>query len=171
MSTQKAAFQAIKKTFLTALVLQHFDPKKEFIVKIATSDDVSAAVLSQQDHKSILQPGAFKSCWHFLAERNYEIYDKKLLAIVQAIEEWRPELESSSQSINFISDHNDLKYFMSSKWLSRRQARWSKFLSCFNFKINYKPGSQYKSIALTKQSQDLLGEFWSPPGLHGAGCA
>ena len=47
---------------------------------------------------------------------------------------------------------------MSSKWLSRRQASWSKFLSCFNFKINYKPGSQCKASALTKKSQNLLAD-------------
>ena len=44
---------------------------------------------------------------------------------------------------------------MSSKQLFRRQARWSKFLSCFNFKISYRPGAQCKADALTKRSQDL----------------
>ena len=45
---------------------------------------------------------------------------------------------------------------MSSKRLSRRQARWSEFLSRFNFKISYKPGPQCKADALTRRSQDLL---------------
>lgn len=31
---------------------------------------------------------------------------------------------------------------MKSRLLSRRQARWSEFLSRFNFKICYRPGSQ-----------------------------
>ena len=44
---------------------------------------------------------------------------------------------------------------MSSKQLSQRQARWSQFLFCFNFKINYKPGSQCKANALTRRFQDL----------------
>ena len=30
------------------------------------------------------------------AECNYEIYDKELLAIVKAFEEWRPELEGAA---------------------------------------------------------------------------
>ena len=46
---------------------------------------------------------------------------------------------------------------MSSKQLSWRQARWSKFLFHFDFKINYKPGSQCN--ALIKSSQDLLAHF------------
>ena len=45
---------------------------------------------------------------------------------------------------------------MSSKQLSRCQARWSKFLSHFNFKISYRPGVQCKADALTRRSQDLL---------------
>ena len=44
---------------------------------------------------------------------------------------------------------------MSSKCLSCCQARWSEFLSRFNFKISYHPGSQCKANALTRHSQDL----------------
>ncbi|KAI0993482.1 hypothetical protein K3495_g14702 [Podosphaera aphanis] len=76
------------------------------------------------------------------AEANYEIYDKELLAIVQAFEEWRPELEGSSEPVDVVTDHKALEYFMKSRLLSRRQARWSQFLSRFNFKICYRPGWQ-----------------------------
>ena len=44
---------------------------------------------------------------------------------------------------------------MSSKWLFKCQARWSKFLWCFNLKIKYKPGFKCKADTLTKRSQDL----------------
>ena len=44
---------------------------------------------------------------------------------------------------------------MSSKRLSRCQARWSAFLSRFNFKISYWPGAQCKADALTRRSQDF----------------
>ena len=54
-----------------------------------------------------------------------------------------------------ISDHKNLEYFMSSKCLSCRQAHWSEFLSHFNFKISYCPGSQCKANTLTRHSQDL----------------
>ena len=119
------------------------------------TDYVSAAVLSQPDHEGTLRPVAFMSCRHFLAECNCKIYDKELMAIVRAFEEWQPELERSPEPINVISDHKNLEYFMSSKLLSRRQARWSEFLSQFNFKISYKPGPQCKTDALTRRSQDL----------------
>ena len=44
---------------------------------------------------------------------------------------------------------------MSSKCLSRHQACWSEFLSRFNFKISYHPGSQCKANALTRHSQNF----------------
>ena len=87
------------------------------------SDYVSAAVLSQPDYEGTLRPVVFMSCQHLPAKCNQEIYDKELIAIVRAFEEWQPELEESPEPINVIFDHKSLEYFMSSKQLSRRQAR------------------------------------------------
>ena len=92
---------------------------------------------------------------HLPAECNYEIYNKELLAIVHAFEEWCAELKESPKPMKVISDHKNLEYFMTTKRLSRRQARWSEFLSRFNFKITYKPGTQCKADPLTCRSQDL----------------
>jgi hypothetical protein len=50
-----------------------------------------------------------------------------------------------------------LEYFITTKLLNRRQARWSEFLFRFNFKIIYRSGKQEaKPDALTKRSKDLL---------------
>ena len=57
-----------------------------------------------------------------------------------------------------ISDHKNLEYFMLSKHFSYCQACWSEFLSHFNFKISYCPGSQCKTNTLTQHSQDLLSD-------------
>ena len=56
------------------------------------------------------------------AECNYNIYDKELLIIICAFEEWRPELESVAEQVQIITDHKNLEYFMTIKQLSRRQA-------------------------------------------------
>ena len=97
------------------------------------SDYVSADILSQYDDEGTLHPVVFYSKKHSPAECNYEIYDKELLVIVRAFEEWRPHLEGSSHPAQVLSDHKNLEYFMSTKLLNCRQARWSEFLSCFNF--------------------------------------
>ena len=119
---EQRLFESIKKVFSTAPILQHFDLEKEYVVETDTSDYVSGAVLSQPDHEGVLHPVAFLSHRHLLAECNYKIYDKELLAIVCAFEEWRAELEGSPEPVKVISDHKNLEYFMSSKCLSHRQA-------------------------------------------------
>ena len=152
----QAAFQKLKDAFTSAPILKHFDPEKEILVETDASDYVSAGILSQRNEEGILHPVAFFSKKHSPAECNYEIYDKELLAIIRCFEEWRPELESTAFPIQVLSDHKNLEYFMSTKLLNRRQARWSEFLSRFNFQIKYRPGkANGKPDALTRRSGDL----------------
>ena len=150
-------FELLKKRFTTALILAHFDSTKKLIVETDASDWVSAEILSQYSDDNIFCPVTFFSKKHLVQEVNYEIYDKELLVIICAFEEWWPELEGSAFSLKVITDHQNLKYFMSTKQLFCHQAQWSEFLSRFNFKIVYQPEKQEaKSDALTRQSEDLL---------------
>ena len=112
-----------------------------------------------QYHDGILHPVAYFSKKHSLAECNYEIYDKELMAIVRCFDEWRAELETMEHPIQVLSDYKYLEYFMSTKLLNRCQARWSEYLSRFNFKIVYRPGkASTKQDALTSRFGDLLKE-------------
>ena len=45
------------------------------------------------------------------AKRNYEIYDKKLLAIVEALMKWRQYLLNAIKLFEIWTDHKNLKYF------------------------------------------------------------
>ncbi|KAH0358992.1 hypothetical protein KCU65_g10159, partial [Aureobasidium melanogenum] len=150
------AVETLKKAFTSNTILRHFDPDRETIVETDASDFVSGGILSQYDNEGILRPVAFFSKKHNPAECNYEIYDKELMAIVRAFETWRPELEGSASPVKVITDHKNLEYFTTTKGLSQRQARWSEFLSRFDFKIIYRPGKQgVKPDALTRRSGDL----------------
>ena len=89
-------------------------------------------------------------------ECNYEIYDKELLAIVRSFESWRAELQGAATPITVLTDHRNLEYFMTTKQLTRRQVRWSEFLSQFDYICSWRPGKQsIKPDALTRRSQDL----------------
>ena len=44
-------------------------------------------------------------------KRNYEIYDKKLLAIVEALTKWRQYLLNAIKLFEIWTDHKNLKYF------------------------------------------------------------
>lgn len=150
------AFDDLKTAFTEAPVLASFDWEKDVILETDASDYVSAGVLSQYGDDGILRPVAFFSKKHSATECNYEIYDKELLAIVRCFEEWRPELEGASSPVKVITDHKNLEYFTTTKLLNRRQARWSEFLSRFNFRIVYRPGKEgVKPDALTRRSEDL----------------
>ena len=49
-------------------------------------------------------------------------------------------------------DHRNLQYFMTSKKLNRRQARWSLFLSRFDFTLHHRPGcTMGKTDALSRR--------------------
>ena len=119
----------LKHKFISASILMHFDAEREIIVETDALDYVSAGIMLQYNDNGILHPVAYFSKKHLPAEYNYEIYNKELIAIIRYFEEWQPELESTLHPIRVLLDHRNLEYFMSIKLLSRRQARWSEFLS------------------------------------------
>jgi hypothetical protein len=136
---EQRAFDLLKSAITSAPVLRHFDPQLPVTVETDSSDYAIGAVLSQTDDKG-LRPVAFASRGLHDAELNYPIHDKELLAIVYALTEWRHYLEGLSITFVVLSDHRSLEYFLSTKDLNRRQARWSELLAGFNFKITYRPG-------------------------------
>ncbi|KAJ2925408.1 hypothetical protein H1R20_g11659, partial [Candolleomyces eurysporus] len=99
-------------------------------------------ILQQPDEHGHLHPVAFHSRKFSPAEINYEIHDKELLAIVDSFRDMRPWLMGTAQPISVVCNHKNLEYFMTSHVLNRRQARWSMFLSEFDFQLDWAPGSR-----------------------------
>jgi len=153
---QQESFDGQKTYFTTAPILGRFDHDCDIVVETDTSDFVSTTVLSQYDDEGTLHPVALFSKKHSPAECNYEIYDKELMAIFCAFEEWHAELQSVENPISVLKDHKNLEYFTMTKLLNCRQVRWAQFLSQFNFKIVYRPGKAgAKPDSLTRRSGDL----------------
>jgi hypothetical protein len=99
------------------------------------------AVLSQQNvNDNAWHPVAFLSKVLNPVERNYEIHDTKMLAIIRGLEEWRNYLEGAKHPVEIWTDHKNLEYFRVAQKLNRRQARWSLYLSGFDFTLHHKPG-------------------------------
>ncbi|MBW0584555.1 hypothetical protein O181_124270 [Austropuccinia psidii MF-1] len=132
-------FQLLKEVFTTAPILSHFIPSLPTAVETDASDYALGAVLRQVDDSG-KHPIAFDSHKLLPAVLNYEIHDKELLGKVWALKHWRAFLLSLSDSFEVLTDHSSLKYFMSSKVLTRRHACWAEFLSEFHFSITYCPG-------------------------------
>ncbi|KAI3650144.1 hypothetical protein MP228_005001, partial [Amoeboaphelidium protococcarum] len=156
---QQQAFQRVKDVFSNPKFLAHPDESKPFIVETDSSDYAIAGVLSQYDEKNELRPVAFYSRQMIPAERNYEIYDKELLAIHECFKEWRHFLQGADHQVTVLTDHKNLQYFMTTKQLTRRQARWAIFFSEFDFVLTHRPGSlNGKADLLSRRSDYFIQE-------------
>ena len=87
-------------------------PKREgkFRVEVDTSGHAIRGVLSQEQEGK-WKPVAFLSKTMSPAKRNYEIYDKELLAIIKALDKWRQYLLDTVEKFEVWTDHENLKYF------------------------------------------------------------
>jgi len=86
-------------------------------------------------------------------EQNYEIYNKKMLAIIHALEEWRHFLEGATYPVEIWTNHKNLKYFITAKKLNCRQAHWSLHLARFDFLLYHCPGrTMGKPDALSRRA-------------------
>ena len=102
----------------------------------------AGAVLMQKDENSDLHPCAYFSRTFSSAQRNYDIYDRELLAVILALEEWRQYLQGTTHPITIITDHKNLSYVKDPRKLSRCQARWSLFLQDFDIQWQVTPGTR-----------------------------
>ena len=137
---QQKAFKELKKRFMMEPVLVTLDLDKEMRVEADVSDFVTKGVLSMkcEDEKWRLVAYISKSLNE--AERNYEIHDKEMLAIIWCLETWRYFLEGAKDQFEIWTDHKNLEYFMKAQKLNQRQARWSLYLSRFNFTLKHIAG-------------------------------
>jgi hypothetical protein len=91
------------------------------------------------------------------AERNYNIYDWELLAIIYAIKAFRYLLLGAQQKFLIQSDHKNLKYFKAPHKISTHQARWQEFLQDYNFKLIHFPGKSNTITDLLSQRKNFEG--------------
>ncbi|KAH9267003.1 hypothetical protein BASA83_010197 [Batrachochytrium salamandrivorans] len=154
---KKSQISDLKKAFSNSSFLAHPCDSKPFILETDASDFAISGVLSQFDDLDQIRPVAFYARQMNSAERNYEIYDKELLAIVDSFKHWRHFLQGGLHPVTVLCDHKSLEYFMSTKKLTRRQARWSLELSEYDFSITHRPGKlNGRADALSRQSDHHL---------------
>ena len=83
---QQKAFDELKGMFTTKPVLAALDLDKEFRVEANVSNYATGGVLSMKCSDEIWRPVAFISKSLSDIERNYEIHNKKMLAVVRCLE-------------------------------------------------------------------------------------
>ena len=126
------AFEELKKKITSQLVLSFLKREGKFRVEIDALEHAIGEVLSQEQEGK-WKPIAFLSRTMQPVERDYEIYNKKLLAIVEALTKWRQYLLDMMKLFEIWMDHENLKYFREPHKLNRRQARWYLKLQDYDF--------------------------------------
>jgi hypothetical protein len=151
---QQQAFERIKRAITSEPVLALPKDTGQFRVEVDASNYGTGAVLSQEQNGK-WHPIAFMSKTLSEAERNYEIYDKELLAVVKALKTWRQYLLDAKERFEIWTDHENLKYFREPQKLNARQARWYLMLQEYDFLLRHIPGK-------TNTKADILSRLVKP---------
>ena len=153
---EKEAFERLKSELLSDQVLALFDPRLPGRVECDASNGVIAAVFYQLQSDGRWRPVAFWSKTLQAQQMNYEIHDKEMLAVVEALKHWRNMLIGLQATFTVYTDHRALEYFTVKRLLNPRQARWSELLADYHFKITYWPGTSNKvADALSRKQEEV----------------
>ena len=155
---QEDAFYRIKELIVVELVLVLLDLSKPFEVEANSLDYTIRGQLGQYNENGKLYPIVFFSKKLSSTQLNYLIYDKELLAIVEAFKEWRLYLSGIVELVKVYTDYKNLQYFTITKELSRHQICQVEFLLEFNFEIHYKKGNENAYTDALSRRLDYLKE-------------
>ncbi|CAM8917246.1 unnamed protein product [Rhodiola kirilowii] len=133
----KEAFNELKKALTSTPIIQTPDWKKPFEIMCDASDFAMGAVLGQKIDK---KAGVIYYASRTLdpAQRNYSTIEKELLAVVFALEKFRPYLLGAKVIV--YSDHAAIRYLMKKKEAKPRLIRWILLLQEFDVEIRDKKG-------------------------------
>ncbi|SJL06860.1 uncharacterized protein ARMOST_10202 [Armillaria ostoyae] len=122
-TAQNQAFQQLKKQMAEDVILAIPNRTSRFRVEADMSNGAIGTILSQEQ-EGRWQPVTFMSKALTATERNYEIYDKELLAIMLALSEWRHYLMAhwitELAEYHFILKHKPGTANVKADLLSRR---------------------------------------------------
>ena len=78
------------------------------------------------------------------------------MAIIKCVKEWDRELRGLQHPFTILTDHENLKPFMTKRALTERQMRWAQILSKYNFRLDHRPGRKCViPDALSRREQDM----------------
>ena len=108
-------------------------------MKIDTLDYTMVGVLSMECSNGWWRLITYLSKSLNETERNYEIYDKKILAVIRRLENQKHLLKGAKLKFEVWTDHKNLEYFMKVQKLNKRQTCYVLYLSRFNFTLKHIP--------------------------------
>jgi len=148
---QKNVFHTLKKSLSETAHLRILNSTCEKVLQTDASDFAVDAHLYQiEKGQQRLIAYQFKKLSE--SEERYEVHDKELLAIVKALQDWRPYLADTEKSIQIYTDHKNLRNFATTKQLNQWQVCWAEQLVNYEFQIHYKKSNENSEAdALSRQ--------------------
>jgi len=142
------AMEALKKAITTAPVLKLPDFSQPFSIECDASGSGLGAVLTQDK-----RPIAFFSKGLSDTSLTKSIYEKELMALVLAIQHWRPYL--LGQKFTVYTDQRSLRYLLEQRITTQNQQNWLAKLMGYEFNIVYKIGASNKvADALSRRGEN-----------------
>ena len=135
------SFAALKGLLTQAPVLSLPDQTLPYSVFTDASNVALGAVLAQEHSDGVFHPVAYYSRKLTPAELNYAVHDKELLAVKDALLEWKHYLLGETGTRVF-TDHRPLVHVHSQKDLNPRQIRWLEKVAPFDVSIEYITGKK-----------------------------
>ena len=105
-------FKELKKRFIKEPVLIALNLDKKLRVEVDVLDYVTGGILLMEEEDGKWRLVTFLSKSLNETERNYEIHNKKILAIIRELEAWRYLLEGAQFKFEIWIDHKNLEYFI-----------------------------------------------------------
>jgi hypothetical protein len=134
------AMEKLTWAVATNPVLRRPNYQEPFFLEVDTSQYATGAILSQKDEHRRLRPVGSVSHSFTPAERNYDIHNRELLAIIHRLRTWRHILLSSLHIITIYTDHKNLTYYRHAQRIAQRVARYLGELADYHFVLVHKPG-------------------------------
>ena len=159
-SPQMKAFETLKTIMCRKPILRQPNYDDPFFLLTDASAYGVGAVLSQEgetnprSQKPFLHPIAYYSSTFIPAERNYDIYERELLAVLKSLEHWRPHLAATEKPVTVLTDHANLAFWKNPKKVNRRVARWFATLQDYHLRIKHVPGKQHAAPDMLSRRPD-----------------
>ncbi|MDV3187757.1 MAG: ribonuclease H family protein, partial [Sweet potato little leaf phytoplasma] len=132
------AFDNLKRSMITLPVLALPDFSQPFIVETDASGTGLGAVLTQNQ-----KPIAYFSQSLSPRAQAKSIYEKELMAIVKAVQKWRPYL--LGQRFLIRTDQQALRFLVDQTVIQPEYQKWISKLLGYNFEVQYRPGLENKA--------------------------